>query len=372
MRSAAIRLSEVREQINQGALDSMPKEQLESLRKESISLEKEYRSEILNEEPADRVELRSLYDGVELRSYIEAATSGGVVEGRALELNQHLGLPAAQGATFLPFAALLAPENRLEVRADAITNPSAGAGGRDQDVILKRVFASSASAFLGVEMKSVTYAEPNYIVFSAGVSPENKADEAIKDAEVATLVPFTLEPLRLTARYSWNYTDNARIMGLEEALRQDLSGALSEQMDLATLAGNGTAPNVQGFLAALTDPTDPTAEADIGAYVKSVTDSVDGRYSDMASSVKLLMGAATYGHAAQTNLTVDSNVSAATPGEHQPRRQSDCPYASRCQQIPAGHSRCWRRAFVRQNVQFGAVWSWLPSGTPTLLRRLGL
>ena len=35
MRSAAIRLSEVREQINQGALDSMPKEQLESLRERS-------------------------------------------------------------------------------------------------------------------------------------------------------------------------------------------------------------------------------------------------------------------------------------------------------------------------------------------------
>ena len=47
MRSAAIRLSEVREQINQGVLDSMPKEQLESLRKESISLEAEYRAEIL-------------------------------------------------------------------------------------------------------------------------------------------------------------------------------------------------------------------------------------------------------------------------------------------------------------------------------------
>ena len=70
--------------------------------------------------------------------------------------------------------------------------------------------------------------------------------------------PFTLEPLRLTARYSWNYTDNARIMGLEESLYGKTSpAALSEQMDLATLAGNGTAPNVQGFLAALTDPTDP-------------------------------------------------------------------------------------------------------------------
>ena len=140
MRSAAIRLSEVREKINQSALDGMPKEQLEALRKESISLEKEYRAEILHEEPADRVELRSLYDGIELRGYMDAAINGSIIEGRALELNQHLGLPASHGATFLPYAALLAPGDRLEVRADAITNPPASAGGRDQDAILQRVF----------------------------------------------------------------------------------------------------------------------------------------------------------------------------------------------------------------------------------------
>ena len=306
MRSAAIRLSEVREQINQGALDAMPKEQLEALRKESISLEKRYREEILNEENSERVELRSLYDGIELRGYVTAATSGGIIEGRAAELNQHMGLPVERGTVFVPHAALLAPGDRLEVRADAVTNPPAGAGGRDQDTILQRVFSSSASGFLGVEMKSVSYTEPNFVVFSAGVSPENKADEAVKDAEVATLTPFTLEPLRLTARYSWNYTDNARIMGLEEALRQDLASALAESQDKAIILGNGTAPNVQGFLAALTDPSNPTAIADIGAYVKAVTASVDGRYADQASMVKLLVGSDTYGHAAQTNLSVDS------------------------------------------------------------------
>ena len=306
MRSCALRLSEIREQINAGSIDGMPKEQLETLRKESIGLEKEYRAEILNEERTDRVELRSLFDGVELRSYVQAATSGGIIEGRAAELNQHMGLPVERGTVFVPHAALLPAGERLEIRVDAITAPSADAGGRDQDTILARVFASSASAFLGVEMKSVAYTEPNYIVFAAGVSPENKANTIVKDAEAATLTPFTLEPLRLTARYSWNYTDNARIMGLEEALRQDLSGALSEQMDNATLNGDGTAPNVAGFLSALTNPSDPGAVADIGAYVKAVTDSVDGRYADTAGMVRLLMGAATYGHAAQANLSVDS------------------------------------------------------------------
>ena len=80
----------------------------------------------------------------------------------------------------------------------------------------------------------------------------------------------------------------------------------AEQMDKATLTGDGTAPNVQGFLAALTNPSDPTAVADIGAYVTAVTDSVDGRYADTAGMVKLLVGSDTYGHAAQANLSVDS------------------------------------------------------------------
>ena len=307
MRSAAIRLSEVREQINQGALDAMPKERLEALRKESISLEAEYRAEILNEESPERVELRSLYDGVELRSYLQASIDGTVVEGRAAELSQHLGLPVTQGRTILPYAALLAPSSRLEVRADMATTVSADAGGVEQDEILRRVFAQSATSFLGTQMKSLSYGEPNYVVFASGATAQNRANTVVKDAEPATFTPTTLEPLRMTARYLLNITDSMRVRGLEESMRADLNENLAEQMDKNSILGTGVAPEVEGFLTALTDPaTAPSTEADIGDYVAAITGSVDGKYANMASQVKLLMGPQSYSHAAQTNLTVDS------------------------------------------------------------------
>ena len=95
MRSAAIRLSEVREQINQGALDAMPKEQLESLRKESIALETEYRAEILAAGHIDGEirEIQGLHGRVQATDYVQAALEERAVGGAAVEYNAALHIP---------------------------------------------------------------------------------------------------------------------------------------------------------------------------------------------------------------------------------------------------------------------------------------
>ncbi len=143
-------------------------------------------------------------------------------------------------------------------------------------------------------MPQVSVGEVNYPVLSAGVSPEMKSKAAVKDAEAATISTTVLEPRRLTARYLFSVEDTARLRGMEEALRRDLSGALGEKIDDQILNGNGTAPNVNGFVHALTAPTAPTAIATFADFVGAASQAVDGRYARNLTGVKTLVGAATY------------------------------------------------------------------------------
>ena len=84
---------------------------------------------------------------------------------------------------------------------------------------------------------------------------------------------------------------------MEEALRADLQGAMTEAADAQIIAGNGTAPSVSGFGSALTAPENPSAVADFAAYASTRAKQVDGRYAQSEDDVKILVGAATYQHA---------------------------------------------------------------------------
>lgn len=294
MKTAAIRLSELREKINNAALHGgLEESELRALQTESIELEQRYRQELLNEEPAERRELRALHDRVEVRNYLTTAAAGASLDGAERELNEQLNLRGGAG-TLMPHAALLPPGDRLEVRADVVTNVGDTVGGREQDEILRRVFASTASAFLGVQMRSVDYGEPNYPVLSEGAAGTQAAEGTAVDAAAATITGTTLPPYRLTARYLFSVEDARRVKGLEETLRADLSGALGEAMDLQTLTGNGAAPNVEGFFDALTAPSDPGDTATAAHYIAGILGSVDGRYAMQGKDVRLLTGADTY------------------------------------------------------------------------------
>ena len=65
-------------------------------------------------------------------------------------------------------------------------------------------------------------------------------------------------------------------------------------MDLQILLGNGTAPNVNGFMSELADPTDPTVVIDFSNSIGTVAAKVDGKYASMMSELKALVGPATY------------------------------------------------------------------------------
>ena len=301
-----LQMSEARSKIQ--ALESQEGEYQEAEIRQAVSdfsrLELRYQTAIINEASeqektpdadvdGETVEMRMLRHDVSIANYISTALNDSPLEGREAELNAALHLEGA--GTQLPWAALLTPNDRLEVRA-ATTAPS------DSDVvvasILGRVFSSGAGAHLGVRFPAVPAGSANYPVLSAGVAPSNKAAGGAADQTAATLTANTLDPLRLTAEYLVDLTDLHKLRMMEESLRIDLSGAMMEAADSQIVAGNGTAPNVSGFNHAITQASNPASESEFADYASARPSFVDGRYATSAEEVRILVGADTYAHAA--------------------------------------------------------------------------
>ena len=97
-----------------------------------------------------------------------------------------------------------------------------------------------------------------------------------------------------------------------DAVRDDLRGVAGELVDRQVLAGDGVAPNLNGFYSALTatPATDPTAVADWDDLVKLLTSNVDGRHALTAGDIRLLMGADAYEFASVTRAAVGPNETA--------------------------------------------------------------
>ena len=272
-----LRMSELREKINtmdigdgDGEIEYRA-EDMDALTSEYTTLESRYRAAVIKESAeieatptgdldSEGREVRHLESLIECRHYIEAALHETPVRGQEAEYNDSLSLIGV--GTQMPWAALLSPEARAELRA-ATTAPS------DSDTavrsILGRVFAKSAADYLGVVSPMVPVGAANFPVLTGGTVPANAADDGAADETAATITANVLDPLRLTGSYRIRQTDINKLAMMEDSLRVDLGGALEESRDKGVIAGTGTAPEVVGFLATanavLTDPTNPSAEA---------------------------------------------------------------------------------------------------------------
>lgn len=309
--SIQIKLSELRQRINSyGVGDDEVEyraEEMDALTSEYNQLESRYRVAVIKESveiertPTEDLdseirESRSMETSLEVRNYLHAALVDGPLEGREKEYNDSLKLEGV--GVSLPWIALLSPEERAELRAATVAPSDSDAVVHS---ILGRVFAHSAADFLGVRSPLVPIGSANFPVMSGGVAPANTADAGAADETASTITANELDPIRLTASYRMRRTDLAKLRMMEDSLRMDLQGALLESRDKGVIAGTGTDPEVVGFLAtanaALTDPTNPTAEAIFSDYASARAGRVDGKYSMSEDDVKIVVGKETYKHA---------------------------------------------------------------------------
>ena len=302
-----MRLSEIREKLNLMGGDDETEyraEEADGLTTEYREAESRYRVALVKE--ADEIEStptgdldsqgresRALELEIECRHYVQSALADAPLEGREREYNDANKLFGV--GTQLPWQALLSPEARAEMRAATVAPDTGGTNSRS---ILGRVFAKSAADYLGVVSPMVPTGSANFPVLSGGVVPANTAAAGAADETAAVLTANVLDPIRLPASYRMQYESIQKLAMMEDSLRLDLAGALEEARDAAIIAGGGTAPEVEGFLAALTDPTNPSAESAFADYASARASLVDGKYAMSEDDIRLVVGKETYKHAA--------------------------------------------------------------------------
>ena len=252
-------------------------------------------------------ERASLVQRATLSAFVgEARSQLPISSGPEAELRAAVfGAASRPGVT--PWEVLL--PRGVERRADAATGVADNAGATGHPV-LARLFATSATAFLGVNLVSVERGVSSHPVLSAGVSPAMAVKGAAADAQAATVAITSLDPTRLTARYLASVEDFARISGLEDALRADLVAALAEKMDQQVIAGDGAAPNVQGIQDAVAAGAAPAAVSAYADFVGVAALAVDGEGAANAREVRLLTDIPTY-QAAAKSFTAASATSGA-------------------------------------------------------------
>lgn len=302
-----LKMSEARQQLNELAgLDAPTDEQVTEMDESAkgyAALEVQYRSAVIadsadavetaDESDSEGRELRSIVDRATLGNYMQAALNDGLLDGAESELNAALEIRGGAG-TQIPWH-MLDDLGEIETRADAPT-PAPATVGANQSGILGRVFARTAAAWLGVAMPQVPVGEAVYTTLTTGQAAAPQAKDGKVEAAAGVFTPQSVGPTRLTARYLFRMEDAAVLRGMEESLRADLRGALGEELDKQIIAGDGSAPNFDGFHGALTAAATVSAVATASDYINALSGAVDGRYALSIDDVRMLVGAETYAH----------------------------------------------------------------------------
>ena len=325
----ALRASEIRSDINK--LD--PGEDTLEKRRELLgqldTVETEYRAALTEEAEAESTApdahgvtpeeraFRQLESRAELRQAFRSVMDGKPLAGAEKELQEHRGLTGHD----LPWD-LIAPRPvaRTEARADAVSAAPADSH-LQQHTILGRVFARSATAALGVVMPMVATGEQNFpVVTTTDAAMILAKDAAEGDAADAGITAHTISPTRLQRSYIFRREDQAVLAGLEEALRADLSMAVSDLLDRQVLAGDGTTgAQFSGFLASaanggIADRSDTPARVSFALAAAEAARGIDGKFSGSLSECAVVIGDDTARDLASKFQTNDSDSALAYMG----------------------------------------------------------
>ena len=312
LQKITLRQSEKRQAINtllaKGEdLTTEDRAELDKLTKEMTAIEVEYRAALVADQDfqqkalgefsqslddGEGAEVRALKNKAHLSSYMKCAADGTPVSGAESELNQALKVNGVGGVA-VPWV-MLAEDRQVEMRADAVTNTSALDGGVTQRPILQRIFGPGIMDFMGVRIDGVPSGMSEWPLMTGGVDPDQKQESAVKDAEAATFTTQSLKPKRLTARYLYTYEQGAQIPAIEAVFRNDLAQAIKAEMSAQVINGNGSNPNVTGFLQRLTAPANPSTVATYTDFLTGIGKAVDGLHATREDEISMLLGVETY------------------------------------------------------------------------------
>ena len=292
-----VKQSEIRESINTLlGLETRTEEQdgeLSTLTLEAQRIEPEIRAAIVaSPDPApthteatedtEARQRRELSDQSDMGRIVGSVLEHRAIDGREGEMQTEFGLASNQ----FPLAML-----RTELRA---VTPAPANVGQTQNEIIPYVFPQSVAAFLGVDMPTVGVGEAIFPVLTKKLDVRTPAESGAATETTGAFSAEVLSPARLQASFFYSREDRARFAGMDASLRMNLSAGLSDGLDQQVIAGDN------GLLTATNlDNHNVSTETSYALYRSQLGyGRVDGRYAGSIGDIRLVMGAATYGHAA--------------------------------------------------------------------------
>ena len=246
----ALRLSEIRQTLNEWDHDNGDAAELDKLTAEYRQQETEYRAALVqeddtgptrNSEDGEGAELRRLRHDANFGQYIAASAARRGVTGVEAELNAALGI----GELGFPLDLLGLPEHRAAIDGDAETN---------QGTWLDRVFHDSAAARVGVSMPPVAAGIAAYPVTTSGGASQQRGNTEAATARTLGVSVTEVKPTRRALHFVYSIEDAARLPGLADAIQRDMRMAMVEDVDKAVFVGDtgaaGTDADITGFITA--------------------------------------------------------------------------------------------------------------------------
>ena len=189
---------------------------------------------------AEQRELDAIGSNLQFRNYVGAAVEHRAADGAESEWNHAHGIGAGQ----FPLA-MLAPA-RVQMRVNTDTD-----GQVNQGLWLDRLFAMAAATRLGMTMESVPSGISAYHTTTAGVTPGQRSRGQAAADSAWTIGVKTLEPKRNSVSLKYDITDAARLPGLADALRRDMSMGLVDAVDQAVFIGDAGATSADDDITGL-------------------------------------------------------------------------------------------------------------------------
>lgn len=251
-------------------------------------------------------EFRELLAKASIGDVFEAAVEQRASTGATRELQDHLKLASNQ----VPLELLAGDvEQRAAAEGREVEHRTAGVTPAPADVgqqprpIIPWVFPQAAVSWLGIMQDRVPTGEAVYTVLSTALAAGTPAKGAEQAHSAAAFTAKVLAPARIQASVFYGREDQARLRGMAEALRMNLSDALADKLDEVVLDNLLTGSTLTANAAGAADT--------YASYRKRfLYDAIDGIYASEARQCRVLVGSATYGDMAASYRSDSSDMNA--------------------------------------------------------------
>ena len=241
-------------------------------------------------------ELRSLVAKCNVGNIFEAALEHRSTSGPEKEIQDHYGL----GANSIPF-------DLLEIRTSGVT-PAPAETSQGQRPIIPAVFPQAAVTWLGIGQDRVPTGDTVYTVLSTSATPGTPAEGAEQAHSTGAFTATVLTPARIQASMFYSREDKARFVGMDAAIRTNLSDAMADKLDNVVLSGtNGL------FTGTVLPNNNASAADDYSTYRKRfLYDAIDGTWASESTDCRILVGSSTYGDMAATYRSTSDSTNTLT------------------------------------------------------------